>query len=58
MRELPDRKYGAEDEKRVDQHFEKATIFLFRADQQSVSRFEVFHKVLLVDANPYATPVP
>src|ERR1019366_2213064 len=58
MRELPDREHSAEDENRIDQRFEQAAVFLFRADQKRVSRFEVVHKFCLVDANPYATAVP
>jgi hypothetical protein len=58
MRELPDREHRAEDEERINEHFQPAAAFLFRANQESVSRFEVIHKVLLVDANPYATTVP
>ena len=57
-RELPDREHGAEDENRIDQRFEQAAAFLFRADQKRVSRFVVVHKDCLVDATPYAMAVP
>ena len=58
VRNLPDREHGAKNENRIDQHFERAAAFLFRADQKRVSRFVIVHKVCLVDAYPYAMAVP
>jgi len=58
LHELPDREHDAEDQKGADQGFERASVFFFRADQKGVGGFVVFHKVLLVDTNPYAANVP
>jgi hypothetical protein len=58
LHELPDREHDAEDQKGADQGFEQTSVFFFRADQKGVGGFVVFHKVLLVDTNPYAASVP
>ena len=45
VRKLPDRKRCAEDKQSVDHYLQRIALFLFRTNQQSVSKFKVLHKV-------------
>jgi hypothetical protein len=59
LRELQDRQNDTENEERVNQSFEEATAFFFRAYQESVSGFELaVHDISLVDTRLYAHRVP
>lgn len=57
--EFPDQQDGAQDQSDINHCLKHSASFLFRADQKSISRFElIVHKRLMVDAIRYASGVP